>query len=107
MALSSTQLDLDAAFIVKVDLPDTITLSGTAYTGTQMSVRQARESAVEGFHGRYVFSFYLVIADLLGATPAVDDLATIAAVEYIVIGLDTDDAGDIIRLDLGEKFGGI
>jgi hypothetical protein len=105
MALSSTILESDAAFIVKEDIPVTITLSGSSYTGTRMSVRQARDSALEGQRDRYAFSVYLLISDL-SALPSVDDLATIASVEYLIMGMDTDDIQQILRLDLAEKFNG-
>jgi hypothetical protein len=104
MALDSTILDADAAFIVQQDLPVTVTVSGTPYTGTRMSVRQARESASEGLRNNYVFSVYLLIADF-STLPDVDDLVSIGGTEYLVLSKDTDDAVDILRLDLGEKFG--
>jgi len=104
MALDSTILDADAAFIVKQDLPVTVTVSGTSYTGTRMSVRQARESASEGLRNTYVFSVYLLLSDF-STPPDVDNLITISGTEYLVIGKDTDDAQDILRLDLAEEFG--
>jgi len=104
MALDSTILDADAEFIVKQDLPVTVTVSGSSYTGTRMSVKQMRESASEGLRDRYVFSVYLVLADL-ASVPDVDDLISIGGTEYLVLAKDTDDAQDILRLDLAEKYG--
>ena len=103
MALSSTILDADAAYIVKQDLPVTVTVGVSTYTGTRMSVRQMRESASEGLRQKYAFSIYLLLSDF-ATVPDVDDLITIAAIEYIVISKDVDDAQDILRLDLSEKF---
>jgi len=103
MALDSTILDADAAFIVKQDLPVTVTVGAISYTGTRMSVKQARESAAEGLREKYAFSVYLLLADL-ASTPAVDDLVSVAGVEYLIMGKDTDDVDDILRLDLTEKF---
>ena len=103
MALSSTILDADAAYIVKQDLPVTVTVGVSTYTGTRMSVRQMRESASEGLRQKYAFSVYLLIADL-SAIPDVDSLITISAVDYVIISKDVDDAQDILRLDLAEKF---
>jgi len=103
MALDSTILDADAAFIVKQDLPVTVTVGAISYTGTRVSVKQARESAAEGLREKYAFSVYLLLADL-ASTPAVDDLVSIGGTEYLVLATDLDDPQDIIRLDLGEKF---
>jgi hypothetical protein len=105
MALSSTILDADAAFIVKEDIPIAVTVSGTSYTGTRMSVRQVRESASEGLRQKYAFSVYLLISDL-AALPDVDDLVTIDGDDYLIIGKDTGDARDILRIDLMEEFHG-
>jgi hypothetical protein len=105
MALSSTILDADAAYIVKQDLPVTVTVGASLYTGTRMSVRQARESAAEGQRNKYAFSVYLLISDF-ATLPAVDSLVSIGGVEYLITSKDTDDAQDILRIDLAEKFSG-
>ena len=68
-----------------------------------MSVKQARESAAEGYRDNYAFSVYLIVSDLV-SVPAVDDLVSVAGVEYLIMGKDTDDVDDILRLDLTEKF---
>jgi hypothetical protein len=101
MALDLTVLDSDAAFIVREDIPTTITVGSDTVTGTRMSVRQARDSVAAGLINSYTFSVYIVISDL-SSLPATDSLVTIAGTDYQIVGQDTDDAQDIIRLDLME-----
>jgi hypothetical protein len=108
MALDQTVLDSDAAFIVREDIPTTITVGSDTVTGTRMSVRQARDSMAEGQRDTYAFSVYVLVSDL-SSLPAIDALVTISGTDYLIVGKDTDDVQDILRLDLAEEYapGGI
>jgi hypothetical protein len=106
MTISTTTLQADAEFIVKEEIPIAITLSSVSYTGTRQSVQQVRESANEGLRDRYSFSVYLIVSDLPATLPTVDSLATVSGVEYVIIGIHTDDVSQIIRFDLAEMYSG-
>ena len=102
MALDLIQLDTDLDSIIS-DLPVTVVTDYDTVTGTKSSNRRMNNLIEQGLEETIDFNVYLQASDLT-TEPDVDDIVTIASVEYRIVNITRDDTDQLIRLDLSEKF---
>jgi len=85
------------------DLPLNVTVNGETHTGTKSTVRLDNDLVDEGLRAEYRFSLHIKRGEWL-AEPVLDDLATIAGIEYRVLRVADSAADRKRRIDLGEKY---
>ena len=102
MPLDLTLLDQDVENIIG-DLPVIVTFDGDTATCTRTSLNRDFVMIAEGLRDEYRFSIYAKSGDW-DDDPEVDDIVTIASVEYRVLSRQYDNVDQLLRLDLGEKF---
>jgi hypothetical protein len=102
MALDLDILSDDLDYIIS-DLPITVTIGGTSYTGTKTRMTKEQLYTDYGFGNEYDFSVILNLT-ALSSEPAIKTLVTINSVDYIILDKDIDSADQKIELHLGSEF---
>lgn len=100
MALDLTLLDSDVSNIIG-DLPVTVVTEYDTVTGSKSSLSRFDLLVEEGLRERIAFSVFLKVSELT-TLPGIDETCTVLGVVYQIIGKSTGDAGQLLRLDLGE-----
>lgn len=101
MPLNLAAIRRDYSFIIG-DLSTVFTFGSRTYNGRKTTVSELRDMMEEGLQVSYSFSLYCLESDFPTA-PVVDQELTIGSTTYLIIGIDTDNTGQLLRLDLAEE----
>jgi len=103
MALDLTLLNSDLNYIL-ADIPVTITIGSTDYTGSRGKLTNTQVYSDYGLGDEYEFTVYLNV-NVLSSVPDNHSLVTISGTEYRIIMKDIDSADQSLILHLGSKYG--